>query len=386
MIRVLVEQQVIPPYRIPFFDKLAKRIDLLVLASDRASVSGVGDVIGGVPFPSVRSRELTYHGHHAYHQDIVRILREHAIDVYVSNWNYLTTYAVYSRLYRELLSTGVRIIYWGCDGYANRNLDAVKRINALGYKLVHPKAWPHVQNDPNAFALKIADGFVAYSNFTARYWQHVWGVPTTRISVAHNAIDTAPLLNRYRELLSAGRPRVEGRIVFAGRMTTDKGLDLLLRAYGKVKKAFPVASLTLVGDGPVRVPLERTVDGWQLKDVEFLGEIRDQIKLADVMCRASLFILPGLGGLAVNTAMACGLPIICSDADGTELDLVREGVNGWFFSPGDDDDLTRVMGYGLSSPELLYKYGKESVRLIENVYNLDNMVSAFVKRIECVLQ
>lgn len=57
--------------------------------------------------------------------------------------------------------------------------------------------------------------------------------------------------------------------------------------------------------------------------------------------RAVAPISPGLGGQGFNIAMVCGLPIICSQGDGTELDLVREGQNGWFFVSGSEEELAK---------------------------------------------
>jgi glycosyltransferase involved in cell wall biosynthesis len=45
------------------------------------------------------------------------------------------------------------------------------------------------------------------------------------------------------------------------------------------------------------------------------------------MC--NVFVLPGLGGLAINDAMICRRAVICSSADGSEKDLIEDGVTGY---------------------------------------------------------
>ncbi len=396
LIKVLIEQQVIPPYRVPFFSRLAEQVDLLVLASEGIRLPGINDVTDGLSFRTIRSKEVIYRGftcrsHYVYHKDIISALRKHSANVYITNSIFTNAFAAYSNLRLELEMTNVSMVTWGCEGYDNRDFKAVKRKNlqknSLKYLLRHPSFWPYLfQGHPSFYGVKMCNGFLTYSSLTAKYWQQVWDIPISKITIAHNAIDTDALFAYYRNWLNSGLQRSTRKIIFVGRITAEKKIDFLLRAFRRVKEMFPDIALTLVGEGPARLYLERYIDEMQLKDVEFLGEIQDQTLLANTMCSSSLFVMPGLGGLGINSAMACGLPVICSEADGTELDLVQEGENGWFFISGDEDDLLRKLITAFSDPQRLEQYGKESARRINNVYNLENMVNSFVDRIELSAQ
>ena len=66
---------------------------------------------------------------------------------------------------------------------------------------------------------------------------------------------------------------------------------------------------------------------------EFPGDQRGA-DLQPYFAAADLFVLPGTGGLAVQEAMAAGLPVIVAEGDGTQDDLVRPD-NGWQVPPGD---------------------------------------------------
>ena len=79
--RVVLEQYVIPRYRVPFFAALAEKVDLLVVASKDRTVDGVTDVRDRLPFQSVR---LMAEPGTNYHPDIGRSLREHQAQVWVS--------------------------------------------------------------------------------------------------------------------------------------------------------------------------------------------------------------------------------------------------------------------------------------------------------------
>ncbi len=92
---------------------------------------------------------------------------------------------------------------------------------------------------------------------------------------------------------------------------------------------------------------------------------------------ADLFVLPGTGGLAVQQAMAHGLPVIVAEGDGTQDDLVRP-ENGWLVPPGDLAALTQAMREALSDVPRLRAMGRESYRIVESEANLDKMVEVFV--------
>jgi glycosyltransferase involved in cell wall biosynthesis len=82
----------------------------------------------------------------------------------------------------------------------------------------------------------------------------------------------------------------------------------------------------IVGDGPDRAHLEALTASMGLSDVRFWGARYDDVSLYFLM--ADLFVLPGLGGLALNQAMTHGLPVVCGPADGTERDLLAGGDVG----------------------------------------------------------
>lgn len=93
--------------------------------------------------------------------------------------------------------------------------------------------------------------------------------------------------------------------------------------------------------------------------------------------QADLFILPGTGGLAVQEAMAHGLPVIVAKGDGTQDDLVRGG-NGWQIPPDDYGALAQVTREALADLGRLRRMGEESARIVTEEINIEKMVEAFV--------
>ncbi len=96
-------------------------------------------------------------------------------------------------------------------------------------------------------------------------------------------------------------------------------------------------------------------------------------------------MLPGTGGLAVQQAMGFGLPVIVSQADGTQSDLVGE-ENGWLTPPNDLTALVEAIQQALQDPARLLKKGAASHRVVVEEVNIDRMVSVFVRALNAVLE
>ena len=134
--------------------------------------------------------------------------------------------------------------------------------------------------------------------------------------------------------------------------------------------------LMIVGDGPARQELES--DAQQVYPAaEFTGA-RHGEELASLFKAADLFVLPGTGGLAVQQAMAYGLPVIVAQGDGTQDDLVRP-ENGWQVPPDDLGALQAVLEMALTDAAHLRRMGAESYRIVRDEINLEQMVGVFVE-------
>ena len=94
-------------------------------------------------------------------------------------------------------------------------------------------------------------------------------------------------------------------------------------------------------------------------------------------------MMPGLGGLALQQAMMCAKPVVCSVADGTELDLVKDGRNG-FFLPREEpiEAWTQRISRVLTDPDLRERMGRQSGEIIEGEFNSDIMIQRILDAIE----
>ena len=135
-------------------------------------------------------------------------------------------------------------------------------------------------------------------------------------------------------------PREKNRIIFVGRLTAEKQVEVILEAMTKLDPALGT-TFDIVGGGDQRKNLERLTAELGLSDrVTFHGRTTDE-QLRALLSRASLFVIASIAELqsiATMEAMASALPIVAADAVALPH-LVDNGGNGYLFEPGNADDL-----------------------------------------------
>ncbi|MAP64178.1 MAG: glucosyl transferase [Microbacterium sp.] len=135
-------------------------------------------------------------------------------------------------------------------------------------------------------------------------------------------------------------PRTQNRVLFVGRLTTEKQIDVILRAIATLDPALQVG-FDIVGGGDQRKNLENLARDLGLGDrVVFHGHVSDD-ELRRLYSRASVFAIASIAELqsiATMEAMASALPVVAADAVALPH-LVHDGENGYLFTPGDVDEL-----------------------------------------------
>lgn len=130
--------------------------------------------------------------------------------------------------------------------------------------------------------------------------------------------------------------------LFVGRLSPEKGCEVLLRAWKQIKSQTESNSvLLIVGDGPEKDTLEELSDSLSLKEIRFLG-LRSREEVQYLMAKSDLLIFPSLWyegfPMTIVEAFNRGLPVAASDI-GSMQSIIVEGINGFKFEPGNVDDL-----------------------------------------------
>lgn len=355
--RVGLQQRVLPAYRAPLFEALARALPggLGVFAGEPLPVETIP------PAPALVDAQFTQ-AHNRHFRDPSSSLylcwQANLLDwlerwdpqalILEANPRYLSSRLAVRWMHRR----GRPVLGWGLGAPA----------------LQGPLAG--LRNWERGTFLRSLDGLLAYSRKGAAEYLAL-GIPPERVFVVPNAAVARP----SGPLPPRSKPAMDRlTVLFVGRLQTRKRVDNLLRACRALPEALH-PHLVIVGDGPARDDLE-TLAQSVYPQAEFTGA-RHGVELETLFNQADLFVLPGTGGLAVQQAMAHGLPVIVAEGDGTQDDLVRP-QNGWQVRPADVEALQAALCTALSEPGRLRQMGAESYRIVAEEINLEAMVEVFL--------
>lgn len=212
------------------------------------------------------------------------------------------------------------------------------------------------------------------------------GIPPGRITIIPNAAPlpegtaTDPAAHeRARQALGAEGGR---RLVYAGRLSAEKGLDTLLSAMPQILRDAPDAVLSILGGGGAfgreEAALRRTAETLGVAHaVRFEGFVDD---VTTWLLAADVFVLPskseGMSNALVE-AMAAGNAIVTTDL-AAHREVVEDGVNARVVRSGDPDDLARAVTQLLRGRELRARLGTAARRTAAEKYSLAVMRDAYL--------
>ncbi len=197
-----------------------------------------------------------------------------------------------------------------------------------------------------------------------------FGIETERFAETEQVRGDAQRLRRHHDDLPL--------LLFIGRLRHYKGVDVLIRAMHRIK-----AKLLIIGTGPMQEAWQNLAQAERLVDkVLFLGDASERESLA-ARYAAELFVLPSTNraealGIVQLEAMACGMPVVCTEL-GTGTSYVnRNGVTGVVVSPNDPQALAAAINRLLVSPALRAKMGAEGRRRVREEFSFHSMIDSTI--------
>jgi glycosyltransferase involved in cell wall biosynthesis len=172
--------------------------------------------------------------------------------------------------------------------------------------------------------------------------------------------------------------RSENRVIFVGRVTGEKNLDVLLRAVAALDPSLN-AKLDIVGGGDLMNQLKQLAKDLGIADrVDFMGYVTDE-QLRAALTRATVFAMPSIAELqsiATMEAMASALPVVAANAMALPH-LVHDGENGYLFKPGSVSDLAAKLTDVLTLSDAdLQRMKKSSLKYIA-AHDIQRTISIF---------
>ncbi|MDD5553088.1 MAG: glycosyltransferase family 4 protein [Candidatus Omnitrophica bacterium] len=374
--RTIILTEIISPYRIPVFNEITK------VLKDGFKVIFLGESEKRRAWPvrkeNIRFNYQVLHGFlfqkrqqapYFFNPTLFFDLYRSSPEVIIVGGYQYPSYllaVIYAKLFRR------KIILW-CE--SNRFSDSHNILLKEAYK---------------RWFVRSCSGYIVPGKMSYEYLLSL-GARSDKIWKAPNAVDNDYFHNScdskrenaglFKE--SKGYPRKI--ILYIGHLIDEKGVSDLLKAFSLFSKERSDSGLLLIGSGKDEIKYREFCAANKINNVFFAGFI-DQKELPAYYAIADLFILPthkDTWGLVLNEAMACGLPVISSNAAGAAYDLIVPCENGYIFEKSNFEQLSNYLKDIFSDEQKSIAMGKKSFEIVQN-YSPEKCAQGFIEAINGV--
>lgn len=370
-VRVAVVQPLLPKYRVPFFDLLARRtgVRLTVLCDmkPRGSLQSMSptEAFEAEHWPA---RDIgPFHSHPA----IWHAVTATKFDVAVLGWN-LRYLQLVPGLLRARLGRRPTLL-WG-HGFS--------------------RAEHRVKRAVRDAVIGLTDGMILYGHATRRRLAAA-GVCESKLFVAQNAIDQSAIEQAIRSWRSEpGRleawQRQEGLrdgevVAFVSRVEPDKRVEFLLEAFARLAARMPDVTLAIIGGGSRLDAAKTMARSLGLAErVRFTGPIYQEEQLAPWLLTAGCFAYPEAIGLSIYHGFGYGLPVVTSDdiaSHNPEIESLEPGVNGILYAHRDVEAFASAVGRVIADAASRDLWRRGAIDTVHRPggFNLETMVQGYAE-------
>lgn len=367
--KVLVQQLVFPHYRRTIFGKLIDALgskNTTFIGGEKNRESGLASIseipcASGPPTPVTFVRNYFIGRWASWQSGFLKHVLLADFDVLILQGDV----TILSNWFAQILALlrGKRVLLW-THGYYGNERGAKKFLRLLN--------------------LRLSSGLLLYGNY-ARLLLEKEGFADERLYVVYNSEDTYEGSRLNQAAMNPAqlfKRKVNQVIIFVGRLTVVKKLDMLMRAHAHVLDESPDVGLLFVGDGPERESLETLAEELGTVDATyFYGATYESEVLQGLLKEAALCVSPGNVGLTAMTAMSQGVPVLthgdaCSQMP--EFEAIIPGKTGGFFESNSVDDLTLKMKSWLDLQSKSNDVAAECRDMIDNYYNAESQIKIIV--------
>lgn len=237
---------------------------------------------------------------------------------------------------------------------------------------------------------KAADGIFTYGEY-ARNLMIKEGIDGSKIYPIHNSLDhkrQVKLRNSglASEIFKQHFQNELPTLIFIGRLTPVKRLDMIIQAMAILKEQGHNYNLVFVGDGTERDKLESLIQQEELQEqVWFYGACYDEATNAKLIYNADLCVAPGNIGLTAMHSLVFGTPAITHNSfewQMPEFEAIKEGKTGSFFERGNVESLATAIQHWFDGHKDREQTRKECYREIDENWTPEYQIEMLKKHIE----
>jgi glycosyltransferase involved in cell wall biosynthesis len=222
--------------------------------------------------------------------------------------------------------------------------------------------------------IDVIDAYIALTEFSKNKYID-GGLPAYKIFLKPNFISNPPEPNYFHEDYAC----------FIGRITQEKGLDIIIKAFTLLKSR--QIKLMIVGDGALKKQIEQIIKKQKINNIELLG-IKKHKDTIQILKNAMFLILPSICyetfPLVLIESFASGKPVIASRL-GAMAELIEDKKTGLLFEPGNSNDLLKQINWMLENKDLLIQMGKNARIEFETKYTEEKNISTLLQIYKTVI-
>lgn len=336
--RVLIIHPTIAPYRVDFFNELSNQCELKVLFLRDHLLSqkfDKGTLFGGVVFNYDFLRGGIKLGTRAIKFGLLKQIRKFNPEVIIGHEYSIQTIQLVLWKKLKLIKSATKILTL-TDDNAYMILNVQSRIRSIS----------------RTICLSNLDGLICLSQSVKEEIQTQlhFSKPILVSPLLQNEVlfreRLMQVLPQSQKLFNEYRMQEKLNVFYVGRLSPEKGLDVLLKSIALISKdKRQQMNFYFLGDGPQKKELERLIIDLGIEnEINFLGrkegnELLAWYNLVDILVLPSYF---ETFGAVVNEALMSGAKVICSDIVGAK-ELIVEDENGNIFKRGDANELSKLL-------------------------------------------
>jgi glycosyltransferase involved in cell wall biosynthesis len=197
----------------------------------------------------------------------------------------------------------------------------------------------------------LSDGLLLYGNGAKQDLINA-GLQSKKIHVIYNSLDYANQKTLRNSIIDSDVEKIKQnlftnpnllQLMFVGRLTKQKKLDMLINALGILYKRGHKINLLLIGDGSEKSNLMQLVTEHELNDyVNFYGKSYNENELAPLICSSDICVAPGEIGLTAMHSLGYGTPVITHNNRNKqmpEFEAVIQSKTGMLFEEASIESL-----------------------------------------------